>query len=68
MKGWLAGEYRAVLAQADNQLRAYALFRAEDDHIYLRQLYAENSVRRQGSMNCCPASKRDLASRFGGQG
>jgi GNAT superfamily N-acetyltransferase len=48
MNGWLAGEYRAVLAEIDCEVAAYALFRDQPDEIYLRQLFVVRPRRRQG--------------------
>ena len=39
MKGWLSGEYRAVLFKEGNEVVAYALFREQPEEIYLRQLF-----------------------------
>ena len=48
MKEWLEGEYKAVLVEADGTPAAYALFRQEPGHVYLRQLYVASAGRRQG--------------------
>jgi GNAT superfamily N-acetyltransferase len=48
MRGWLAGEYRAVLFEDVSGIAAYALYREELDHIYLRQLFVEPDRRRRG--------------------
>jgi predicted acetyltransferase len=48
MRSWLAGEYQAVLFEADGGTVAYALFREEPEEIYLRQLFVVRHKRRQG--------------------
>jgi len=48
MRGWLASEYRAVIAGIDGEVAAYALFREQPDEIYLRQLFVVRSRRNQG--------------------
>ncbi len=49
MRGWLdSGEYRAVLFEADGTVVAYALYKPEDDYIYLRQFFVCRQFRRQG--------------------
>ena len=47
MKGWLAGEYKAVIF-SDSDPVAYALFKQEDGQIYLRQLFVRRDKRREG--------------------
>ena len=46
MKEWLQGEYQAVIF-SDGEPAAYALFRKEDELIYLRQLFVHRARRRQ---------------------
>lgn len=48
MKGWLAGEYRAIIFEQGGEVVAYALFREQADEIYLRQLFVVRHKRRQG--------------------
>jgi ribosomal protein S18 acetylase RimI-like enzyme len=51
MRGFLTGEYRAVLFEAEGRIVAYVLYtdRTEySDTIYLRQIFVERSSRRQG--------------------
>jgi GNAT superfamily N-acetyltransferase len=48
MRGWLAGEYQALLAVEGNQIIGYALFRPEPESIYIRQLFVSASIRRMG--------------------
>lgn len=47
MKKWLKGEYRAVLFSTDG-LVAYALFKRDEDLIYLRQFFVRRDMRRSG--------------------
>ena len=47
MKKWLSGEYRAVIF-AEVEPVAYALFRKEEELIYLRQLFVRRDRRRSG--------------------
>jgi GNAT superfamily N-acetyltransferase len=48
MKGWLGGEYRAVIYEDGGEVVAYALFRELPEEIYLRQLFVARKRRRQG--------------------
>lgn len=49
LAGWLShGEYQAILAERDDQPVGYALYRLEDDRIFLRHLYVAPAARRQG--------------------
>ena len=48
MRGWLAGEYQAVLFIDSGEGVGYALFRPDNRGIYLRQFYVERDRRRQG--------------------
>ena len=48
MRGWLQGEYEAVVISQDDADVGYALYRREADFIYLRQLFVEREQRRQG--------------------
>jgi len=48
MRGWLAGEYRAVIFEAEGDVVAYALFREQDEEIYLRRLFVARNKRRCG--------------------
>jgi GNAT superfamily N-acetyltransferase len=47
MREWLDGEYRAVIFSEDDPV-AYALFREEEDRIYLRQFFVRRDRRRSG--------------------
>jgi predicted acetyltransferase len=48
MRGWLSGEYRAVIFELDRKVVAYALFREQPAEIYLRQLFVVRDRRREG--------------------
>ena len=48
MKGWLEGEYRAVIFAVGSVPAAYALYREDAKEIYLRQLFVKRGHRRQG--------------------
>jgi predicted acetyltransferase len=48
MRGWLAGEYRAVIFEDAAEVVAYALYREQVDEIYLRQLFVVRHRRREG--------------------
>jgi GNAT superfamily N-acetyltransferase len=47
MAAWLLGEYQGVIFSADEPV-AYALFKKEDQLIYLRQLFVRRDRRRSG--------------------
>jgi GNAT superfamily N-acetyltransferase len=47
MRKWLQGEYRAVLFSSDEPV-AYALFRVEEELVYLRQFFVRRDRRRLG--------------------
>ena len=49
MADWLRrGDYQAILAERDGQPLGYALYRLEEQVIFLRHLYVVPEVRRQG--------------------
>ena len=48
MRGFLSGEYRAVIFQDEGEVVAYALYREQPDEIYLRQLFVVRERRRRG--------------------
>lgn len=48
MRGWLTGEYRAVIYEDAGEVVAYALFREQEREIYLRQLFVVRHRRSQG--------------------
>jgi GNAT superfamily N-acetyltransferase len=48
MRGWLSGEYRAVIYEDGKEVVAYGLYREQPEEIYLRQLFVVRNRRRQG--------------------
>jgi predicted acetyltransferase len=48
MRGWLVGEYRAVIYESGGEVVGYALFREQPEEIYLRQLFVVRHRRSQG--------------------
>jgi GNAT superfamily N-acetyltransferase len=51
MRGFLEGEYRAVLFEMEGEIVAYALFtvhRERSDTVHLRQIFVERAHRRRG--------------------
>lgn len=48
MRGWISGEYRAVIYEDGGEIVAYALFREQAEEIYLRQLFVVRYRRSQG--------------------
>jgi GNAT superfamily N-acetyltransferase len=48
MRGWLNGEYRAVIFEEAAEVVAYALFREQENEVYLRQLFVVSHRRREG--------------------
>src|SRR5471032_688494 len=48
MADWLRGDYQAHLFDLESKVVGYALYRIEPEHIYLRQLFVEPALRRQG--------------------
>jgi len=48
MRGWLAGEYRAVWFEEGGETVAYALFLDQPEEVYLRQFFVVRHRRRQG--------------------
>lgn len=48
MRGWLAGEYQAILFAEGGVVVAYALYRPEGAGFYLRHLFVVRERRRQG--------------------
>jgi GNAT superfamily N-acetyltransferase len=48
MRGWLRGDYQAVLFEEGASPIGYALFRRESEYVYLRQLFVLPERRRQG--------------------
>src|ERR1700733_8725158 len=48
MAGWLRGEYEAAVVEEFGLIVGYALFRRDNDYVYLRQLFVRSENRRQG--------------------
>jgi GNAT superfamily N-acetyltransferase len=48
MKGWLGGEYTAVIFGTTVEPAAYALYREKTAEVYLRQLFVRRDRRREG--------------------
>ena len=48
MRDWFSREYRAVVFEAEKEVVAYALFREQQEEIYLRQLFVVRHKRRCG--------------------
>jgi predicted acetyltransferase len=48
MRGWLDGEYRAVLFEHDHDPVGYALYRHDPEYIYFRHLFVCREHRRRG--------------------
>lgn len=48
MRQWLSGDYTAVIFDKDGESIAYALFREDEDEVYLRQLFVKRENRHQG--------------------
>lgn len=48
MKGWISGEYRAIIYEDADEIVAYALFREQAEEIYVRQLFVVRHRRSQG--------------------
>jgi GNAT superfamily N-acetyltransferase len=48
MRGWLAGDYQAVIFADEQGPAGYALFRRDCEGAYLRQFYVQPERRRQG--------------------
>jgi len=48
MRGFIEGEYRAIIFEQCGEVVAYALFREGPEEIYLRQLFVDRARRRQG--------------------
>jgi predicted metal-dependent HD superfamily phosphohydrolase/GNAT superfamily N-acetyltransferase len=48
MRGFIQGEYRAVIFEQCGEVVAYALYRERPEEIYLRQLFVVRHRRRQG--------------------
>jgi ribosomal protein S18 acetylase RimI-like enzyme len=48
MRSWLKTEYQASIFEDNSGVVAYALYREEKDHIYLRQFFVARQKRRGG--------------------
>src|SRR6266513_2401444 len=48
MRNWLADEYTGIVFEDGGEVVAYALFREQQEEIYLRQLFVVRHRRRQG--------------------
>src|SRR6266436_1359122 len=48
MRGWISGEYRAIIYEDGGEIVAYDLFREQAEEIYLRQLFVVRHRRSQG--------------------
>ena len=48
MRGFIKGEYRAIIFEEYGKVVAYALYRESADEIYLRQLFVVRHRRRKG--------------------
>jgi GNAT superfamily N-acetyltransferase len=48
MRGFLRGEYQAIIFEQDAAPVAYALYRQDADGIYLRQFFVDRQQRRRG--------------------
>jgi len=53
IKDWLANGYRASIFEDDSGVLAYALYREEEDHLYLRQFFVVRHRRRNGVGRQC---------------
>jgi ribosomal protein S18 acetylase RimI-like enzyme len=54
MRGWLMTDYRASIFEDDSGiLLAYALYKEEKDHLYLRQFFVQRHKRRSGIGRQC---------------
>jgi predicted acetyltransferase len=48
MRGWLSGEYEAMLFEENEEVTAYAVYSEQPSEIYLRQLFVVRSNRSRG--------------------
>lgn len=53
MQRWIISEYRAILFERDSKIAAYALYREEDELVYLRQFFVQRTLRRSGVGKTC---------------
>jgi GNAT superfamily N-acetyltransferase len=47
-RGWLEGDYRAVIFEWNGHRAGYALFRNDPDFVYIRQFFVCREFRRKG--------------------
>ena len=48
MKEWLQGDYTCYVAEENEQIIAYCLFRDDGEYYYMKQLFVERGFRRRG--------------------
>ena len=48
MRGWLATDYICYMAKEKGSIVAYCLYRDDESHYYMRQLYVDRAHRRKG--------------------
>ena len=48
MKSWLSSEYTAVLIEDNGDAVGYALWREEQNYLYIRQFFIDRKKRRKG--------------------
>jgi GNAT superfamily N-acetyltransferase len=53
LEEWLAVSYRASIFEDDSGILAYALYREEKDHLYLRQFFVQRHRRKRGIGRQC---------------
>ena len=53
VRRWLETDYRASIFEDDSGIIAYALYREEKDHLYLRQFFVQRHKRRAGIGQQC---------------
>ncbi|MBV9875324.1 MAG: GNAT family N-acetyltransferase [Verrucomicrobia bacterium] len=53
MRRWLETDYQASIFEDGSAIVAYALYRYENDHVYLRQFFVQRQKRRSGLGRHC---------------
>ena len=53
MRGWISADYRAVLFEQESKVVAYALYREDQDSLYLRHFFVLRDQRRRGIGRRC---------------
>lgn len=48
MHTWLQNEYHAMLLYSGDKVSGYLLYRVDQEHVYIRQLFIKTEYRRQG--------------------